>query len=176
MPTTPAPNDPLAALKDIHLPAPVDWWPLAPGWWVLIILVLAGLIAGVIYLRRHIKRNAYRRQALEQLQLLENTPERDSRWLQSLNELLKRCAQSAYPQGNTASLHGEKWRHFLQQQASKVFAAPEVLNLLSSGGYRSDKEISSALTEHANNLVEFSKQWINQHPRAIQQPAVNTTC
>ena len=34
-------NDPgsLQNLNDIVLPAPVPWWPLAPGWWVLIGLI-----------------------------------------------------------------------------------------------------------------------------------------
>ena len=27
-------------LKDIHLPDVGLWWPLAPGWWLLLILVL----------------------------------------------------------------------------------------------------------------------------------------
>ena len=28
-------------LRDLHLPAEVGWWPLAPGWWVLIAIVAA---------------------------------------------------------------------------------------------------------------------------------------
>ena len=31
--------DSLAQLRDIQLPEPISWWPLAPGWWVLIISV-----------------------------------------------------------------------------------------------------------------------------------------
>jgi len=175
-PVSAAPNDPLAALKDIHLPAPVEWWPLAPGWWLLMTLTVIGLTAAAFYLRRHIKRNAYRGQALVQLQQLANSSERDSLWLQALNELLKRCAHSAYPQGNTSALHGEKWRDFLQQQTGKTSAAPEALALLSDGGYKSDSQVAATLATHANGLLEFSKQWINQHHRAIKQPAVNTTC
>ena len=32
------------ALRDIHLPAPVGWWPPAPGWWLLAGLMLAVII------------------------------------------------------------------------------------------------------------------------------------
>lgn len=28
-------------LRDIHLPEPVSWWPLAPGWWLCIALLVA---------------------------------------------------------------------------------------------------------------------------------------
>ena len=58
-PTTPvydrtAPFDPLAALRDIHLPDPVGWWPLAPGWWMLagLVLVLAAIAAYFEWRRR----------------------------------------------------------------------------------------------------------------------------
>jgi hypothetical protein len=27
-------------LRDIHLPPPAGWWPLAPGWWILIGIAL----------------------------------------------------------------------------------------------------------------------------------------
>ena len=36
-------SDPLAALKDIYLPAAPEWWPPAPGWWLLALMLLAGL-------------------------------------------------------------------------------------------------------------------------------------
>ena len=40
--------DPLAQLKDIHLPDPVGFWPLAPGWYGLIIFIIL-LLSGLLY-------------------------------------------------------------------------------------------------------------------------------
>ena len=65
------PNDPLADLADIHLPNSISAWPLAPGWWVLIILACAGLVALFkLWSKWHASR-LYRRQALAQLNSIE---------------------------------------------------------------------------------------------------------
>jgi hypothetical protein len=37
------PTDPLAQLRDIHLPEAVSWWPLAIGWWLVAIVCILGL-------------------------------------------------------------------------------------------------------------------------------------
>ncbi len=34
-------QDPLAELRDIATPSAVSWWPLAPGWWLVIALLCA---------------------------------------------------------------------------------------------------------------------------------------
>ena len=33
----------LAQLADIHLPLAVSYWPPAIGWWVLVLVLLAGM-------------------------------------------------------------------------------------------------------------------------------------
>ncbi len=42
-------EDPLSQLRDIHLPEPVTFWPPAPGWWFILLLILIGLV----FLYRH---------------------------------------------------------------------------------------------------------------------------
>ncbi|MFT6919940.1 MAG: hypothetical protein ACJA2G_002583, partial [Cognaticolwellia sp.] len=40
--------DPLAQLSDIHLPANVHGYLIAPGWWLLAVIILALIIYGLL--------------------------------------------------------------------------------------------------------------------------------
>ncbi|NOR19848.1 MAG: DUF4381 family protein, partial [Xanthomonadales bacterium] len=105
-------NDPasLQNLNDIVLPANVEWWPLASGWYFLLGLLL---IAVGWYGYRSAQRwiaNRYRRAALRELELLKeavgNDVDRNNN-LRQLPVLLKRTALSAYPRHQVASLSGK---------------------------------------------------------------------
>ena len=63
--------DPLAQLRDIHLPADISWWALAPGWWALIIML--GLMVGWAISKafKRYRANLYRRQALQRPLLID---------------------------------------------------------------------------------------------------------
>jgi hypothetical protein len=110
------PQDPLAQLRDIHLPDPVSWWPPAPGWWLLAILVIGAIVAAVRWgMRRH-RALAYRRQALlelEQAFRLRETDGDELAFLRTANAILKRAALQSFPRAELASLHGEAWAGFL---------------------------------------------------------------
>ena len=61
----------LAKLHDIHLPDPISWWPMAPGWYALLILVFI-LIGLLIYVTRRTYVNGQpKRQALQLLAVYE---------------------------------------------------------------------------------------------------------
>ncbi len=54
-------------LRDLRLPETIGWWPLAPGWWFVIVLLLVGLgFLLRLYLRTR-ARGAARRHALRKL-------------------------------------------------------------------------------------------------------------
>ena len=67
----PAANeDPLAQLRDLHLPQAVADWPPALGWWLLAGLVLFGLVWAMRALYRRYKSKAYRRIAQRELKAI----------------------------------------------------------------------------------------------------------
>lgn len=109
-------QDPLAQLRDIHVPELPAWWPPAPGWWILAALVLAAVAAALWAWRRHYQQRAYRRQAVQELEQAwaELVADADaSRYAQGLNRILRRTALVAYPREQVAALTGVEWQGFL---------------------------------------------------------------
>ncbi len=104
-------HDPMAAFKDLQMPDPVSWWPLAWGWWILTTLVLLLLIAAGIYVYRRQQRLKAKKQAIY---LIENLAEGSSPI--ELNTLLKQAFLSYYPRAQVASLSGQAWFDFLSTQ------------------------------------------------------------
>ncbi len=115
--------DPLAQLKDIHLPAPVSWWPLAPGWYVLIAVLLCSAI--IIFYRLY-RRHQHAKAKKYALTLLMNyqqhyEQEQNAAWASArISELLRRVALAYYPRTDVASLHGEAWLRFLNETGNNI--------------------------------------------------------
>ena len=36
-------NENAIPLRDLHLPDAIGWWPLAPGWWGVLVILAVGL-------------------------------------------------------------------------------------------------------------------------------------
>jgi len=111
-------------LRDLHLPDAIGWWPLAPGWWVLIVFALIGL--GLL-VRRYLRsraRGAARRHALRQLDQLtaEYEQHRDAvTFAARLSELLRRTMLAYAPRHDVAGLTGDDWLAWLDRD----FEAPK---------------------------------------------------
>jgi len=110
MPMSPQQQDPLAQLRDIHVPSEVNVWPLDWGWWVAIAVVLLALFCLYKAITAHIRHNKARKRALA---LLESVSAQQSNWPVALNSILKRTAMSYYPTQQVAGLYGKQWQAFL---------------------------------------------------------------
>ena len=98
--------------REIHLPADIGWWPLAPGWWLLAILALAALLYVVWRWRRAWQADAWRRTAMSELARLQKTfaANRDAASLATgVSELLRRSVLAQLPRNEVAGLAGEAW-------------------------------------------------------------------
>ncbi|WP_394220990.1 DUF4381 domain-containing protein [Alteromonas gracilis] len=110
MPAPTQQQDPLAQLRDIHVPAEVNIWPLDWGWWVLLAVFLLALFGLFKAITAHIRHNKARKEALV---LLEMISAQQSNWPVALNSILKRTAMSYYPTQKVAGLYGKQWQAFL---------------------------------------------------------------
>jgi hypothetical protein len=109
-------GDPLEQLRDWHLPDPISWWPPAPGWWALSILILAGLVWLAHRVRRRHRQGAAARSALDELSALRAafSADRDARaFAVGISGLLRRLALQRFPREQVAGLSGEAWLDFL---------------------------------------------------------------
>lgn len=111
----------LSQLRDIHTPAPVSWWPPAPGWWGVALLALLAAAWGLHRMLPWLRSLGYRRAALRELETLrrafEGRPEQLGPWLRRINVVLRRAAQCAWPEHHAAARSGRAWLELLDRSA-----------------------------------------------------------
>ncbi|RUO25237.1 DUF4381 domain-containing protein [Aliidiomarina minuta] len=96
-------------LHDIVEASEVSWWPLAWGWWALILLFLSTIIFIAYYWTKRYLRLRAKRAALVQINHSGNS-------LSELNLLTKRAALAYFPRQQIAPLQGRAWFEFMVQQ------------------------------------------------------------
>ena len=105
-------------LRDLQLPAVGGWWPLAPGWWVIIAILAVALLLLLRHLYRRWRWQAPRRIALRQLAAIRAEFEHgtDAAILgKSLSELVRRAMLAYSPRNEVAGLTGNDWLAWLDQ-------------------------------------------------------------
>ncbi|MGO2011100.1 MAG: DUF4381 domain-containing protein [Pseudoalteromonas sp.] len=118
-------TSPLDGLHDVIAPNQVHWWPLAPAWWALIVLILMAIIGLGYYLYKRSQFIKAKRHAVELSQQLGNDP-------QQLHVLIKRLVLHYYnPQA--ASSETQKWCQTLKALSDIEFTERELLSLYQAG-------------------------------------------
>lgn len=151
--------DLLSQLRDIHSAASVPWWPPAPGWWVLAMLVLAVLVWIGKRLLKGFRNHQRRQQMLAWVDLLNISTDPRSEpqaYLATLNRIFKLIALRAFPQQSCAQLSGQDWADFLIERMTKSPSA-ESLNILATGPYDPAPVFDPEL------LSNLARNWIKQH-------------
>lgn len=147
--------DPLADLRDIHLPDSIPWWPPAVGWWVLLALGLGLCVVGWWLIRR--RRRSARRAALKELKVLRHAYREGERALApQLSSLLRRYALTLFTRERVAGLTGQAWLEFLDRTARMRQFSRGPGNALVSAPY------SGQATGDTDELLALAEQWITR--------------
>jgi len=145
-------------LRDIHLPDPVSWWPPAPGWWMLLISLLAIALLSW-FLHHRYRRNALPRAAHQALHSIgeDYRQSGDAQVLaQQLSMLLRRVSLSCYPRQEVAGLTGWAWLSLLDRTLPGDEFQHGVGRVLVDAPYSVDSRIDGPA------LLQLCERWLRQ--------------
>jgi hypothetical protein len=130
----------LAELAPAHAAPPPGPWPLAPGWWGLIALVLAS-VALLTWWKRNPQRRL-RKLGLAELARIDRQQHDDAALARELESLLRRYAVAHYGREEVARLAGDRWIAFVAAHGGSALAGEPGRGLLraaygcAGGGHR----------------------------------------
>jgi len=113
-----------------HAPPPVGWWPPAPGWWALLIILV--VISTLWALRSRTRDNfrSVRREALRELQAIEESNADDPTVAKGIENVLRRYAIALFGTERVAKLTGRAWLQFLGSHGGAILAGDTGRSLL----------------------------------------------
>jgi len=147
----PPAENPLDQLRDIHLPEPIDQFPYAPGWWILLAIILMGVgyyLYRVYKYQRAIQLLKPAKAEIAELRTLKDN-QLNAHSIAKLSALLKRICLIYFPRNLVASLNGKTWLEFLNKQADgsqqqPVFFSDADIHLFSNASYQINPIIEQA--------------------------------
>lgn len=150
----------LEQMHDIRAPEPVGWWPLAPGWWLLIALVVLAAATLCYSLLKRRRANRYRHEALALLDAISSDPDRHS--VADINNVLKRTALYAYPDDKAVIVpaHGRVWVQWLNGCCTQPLIVDQAAETLIWGAYQGGN------APPLNALLTAARQWVRNHQKA----------
>ncbi|MCW8929381.1 MAG: DUF4381 domain-containing protein [Gammaproteobacteria bacterium] len=147
-------------LADIYLPEAITFWPIAPGWWLLLGLIVIFLLL-IIYLIKRKPRipeptsKELKSQALTELQAIKKKYNESSvpqeiahETIKELSVLLRRYALSLYHRDDVASLTDQQWLQLLDKLiAKKSSQSTHSDNLIADEAGPFSNQFSTLLTQ-----------------------------
>ena len=146
-------------LQGLQLPDAVSWWPLAPGWWLLITILCIATPLLVFLIFRMWRRNSDKRQAKQLLNSAYSqwlADQNQQQLILQVNTVLKRFCHQRFPEA--VSLSEQRWTDFLNKSAGIHLFTEQQTTALQSGAYRAQPVTS--LNEQ--DLVKNCQRWLNK--------------
>ncbi|MGF1852602.1 DUF4381 domain-containing protein [Vibrio satsumensis] len=103
-------------LSPVITPDAPTWWPLAWGWWAVIVIAIT-LIALVFFIVKRRKNNQLPKQ--EALSYFSNRQSSNRLSPSEAQRILRQAALSYFPREKVAGLSGDDWLAFLDAQLAK---------------------------------------------------------
>ena len=151
----------LAQLKDIKVPEPVSWWPLAPGWYILMAILLIIIILSLVLIYKAKTRKKHLNTLKSEItNLYDQYPDNSHQYAQRLSPLLKRIALLRFKSIKINQLHGKTWEVFLNR-----YSQSESFNTLTLAAYNPKislniPDINASSLAYAQNIYDLKPIYI----------------
>ncbi|HEX9184150.1 MAG TPA: DUF4381 domain-containing protein [Burkholderiales bacterium] len=150
-------------LKDAHPPEAPPWWPLAPGWWLVVLgaLLAAALLARA--LRPRLERRRLRRRLLAALEAIaagHRAGAADADTAAEVSQLLRRAALARFPERNAAGLQGGEWLAFLESCDSAPGRFAALREALTVEPYAAPGAAAAQPQSGVAPLLEAARGWL----------------
>jgi len=131
-----------------------------PGWYILGAVVLLALIFVTIKWISFYKQNAYRREALKNLALIESRfqQQNDKACVNDALVLLKMVAIQAFGRPKVAQLYGEEWLVFLEKKGKDTPFQNYSSSILSMAYNQKLSDINEI-----KSIFSLTQKWIKTH-------------
>lgn len=156
-------------LRDIHLPGEVAWWPLAPGWWLLLALGLGALAYVALRHYRYRRQRAALRAIAGITARLENGDEPVD-CLRDLSSILRRFVMTIAEPGEAQTvpgLTGPRWLDYLDAHWTGGSFRAGAGRMLLDAPYAPQHTVGR---EQAIELTRLCADWVTeQRPQAAHR-------
>lgn len=142
------------------MPTAIAWWPVAPGWYVLGILVIFISIMTIWFLRASRINSRAKREALAILSIYQQQHQHDNNAVvisAQISALLKRVALAYFPREQVANLQGMAWINFLNATSKKLD-----FNQIQQALVVLPYQPTSSQSIDLNLFFTMARQWIKQ--------------
>ncbi len=152
-------STPELPFRDIHLPNAISWWPLAPGWWILMSLVIVFLTLTFIVVRYYFK-SSLKKDASKELHVIVQKFQRTqdaTGCVAEISILLRRVVLSQKHSLPTAGITGSAWLKLLDQTLGSSEFSQGPGQILVVGPYQRLVEENDI-----DQLIKLCHKWVDR--------------
>lgn len=141
-------------LEPLRQPAPISWWPPAPGWWFVAAVLLALLLFGLYRLWQRYLRGAPLREARARVETLNGEDMAPGQLAAELGALQRRVAIAILGRKACAGLTGSAWAECLNGMSGdgQPYFDEQLVSLAHSG--KADASSSA-------DLLATTERWLS---------------
>lgn len=146
-------------LRDIHLPNPISWWPLALGWWLVIGIIIFCIICVFIIIKYFMRPTLYR-EAATALDRIESDFHQHGDATCSMKEisaLLRRVILSQKNSDKKGGITGHAWLEILDKNLNGEEFREGAGKYLLSGPYQENFD-----KKNVPEIIELCRKWIKK--------------